>query len=460
MHSTVALRERACVSALLTQVLHTIKREHRLPDRRNMRTWRQLLLAILVQRSTRLIRLGQVVMSQRRTRTAKAAAMALTSFLTTSHFPMRPVALHVLEQLLRRLAPQHLVTYRGKVLLVIDPTEYAKRSRGRGKKNRQMQYIGRVRHTTQRRRKRKGKGRGGKEAASPAPVRTTYGYVDIWTGIVLRGKRFLPLARALFSSQHPALRSQNRTEEGVLGQALAVLRRVGLEAIIVGDRGLGRKELIIRLARASYDLVFRIDPDITVIPAAETEGRLLDAHLETRPFLGEATWERGEQDTLSGRVRTARVRLQFSRSGRKGDVQEATVMVVQFVPEDEHLDPLTLVTTLPVETLSQVRAVLRIYSLRWTIETAFETMHAWGQDAFMVRAWRAIDRLLWTLACSYALVVLLLVLRSMHSLRRQATALLKERAVLGRRLTVGKLAEAIGLDYLHHRRAWITAWSP
>lgn len=185
MQRSVALRDRAKFGALLTQVLHTIKREHRLPDRRNVRTWGQLMLAILVQRSTRLIRLGRVVAPQRRTRTAKAAAMALTSFLTTSRFPMRPLALRVLEQALRQLAPEHLITYRGKVLLVIDPTEYAKRSRGHGTKNRQMQYIGRVRQTTQRRRKRKG--RGAKEAT--ASVRTTYGYFDIWAGIALRGRR-------------------------------------------------------------------------------------------------------------------------------------------------------------------------------------------------------------------------------------------------------------------------------
>src|SRR2546421_6971243 len=101
MSSSVALRDRATLGALLTHVVHTITREHRLPDRRNVRTWRQLILAILVQRSTRLIRLGQVVARQRRTRTAKSAAMALTAFLTTSRFPMRPVALRVLEQCLR-----------------------------------------------------------------------------------------------------------------------------------------------------------------------------------------------------------------------------------------------------------------------------------------------------------------------------------------------------------------------
>ena len=41
-------------------------------------------------------------------------------------------------------------------------------------------------------------------------------------------------------------------------------------------------------------------------------------------------------------------------------------------------------------------------------------------------------------------------------LREQAVTLLKRVAVLGRHLTVGKLAEAIGLDHARHRRAWLT----
>jgi len=34
----------------------------------------------------------------------------------------------------------------------------------------------------------------------------------------------------------------------------------------------------------------------------------------------------------------------------------------------------------------------------------------------------------------------------------------RRRPGTARRLTVGKLAEAIGLDYHRHRRAWTTAW--
>jgi hypothetical protein len=43
-----------------------------------------------------------------------------------------------------------------------------------------MQHLGRVRNA-------KGKRSG-----------TTFGYVDIWAGLILKGKCFLPLARQLF----------------------------------------------------------------------------------------------------------------------------------------------------------------------------------------------------------------------------------------------------------------------
>jgi hypothetical protein len=58
---------------------------------------------------------------------------------------------------------------------------------------------------------------------------TTYGYVDIWAGLVLKKKQFLPLARRLFTSRHPHITSQNQVEEAVLTDALDLLRRLHLD---------------------------------------------------------------------------------------------------------------------------------------------------------------------------------------------------------------------------------------
>ena len=129
-------------------------------------------------------------------------------------------------------------------------------------------------------------GRGGPAQTQTRRTATTPGYVDIWAGLVLKGKQVLPLARQLFSSRHPQCTSQNAVEEAVLAQALALLHRLGLRAIVLGDKGLGRKELIIRLATQEQDAVLRVDTDITVYPPDAPDGLLLAAALAQQPWRG------------------------------------------------------------------------------------------------------------------------------------------------------------------------------
>src|SRR5207249_9691471 len=136
-----------------------------------------------------------------------------------------------------------------------------------------------------------------------------------------KGKQFLPLARQLFSNHHPHLLSQNRVEEAVLCQALALLERVALAAIVVGDRGLGRKELLIRLATRHQPFVLRIDADLTAYTAAAPQGRLLAALLDEACWLGRVVWDRGQEGPLPCRARAVTATILFSRSGRIGDVQ-------------------------------------------------------------------------------------------------------------------------------------------
>jgi len=63
-----------------------------------------------------------------------------------------------------------------------------------------------------------------------------------------------------------------------------------------------------------------------------------------------------------------------------------------------------------------------------------------------------------TLALAYALVVRAVDDRTLRRFRDHAITLLKQVSVVGDTLTVGKLAEAISLDYQRHRRAWTAAW--
>jgi Transposase DDE domain len=459
MQATVALRERGRFAALLNSILCAARRRARWsePDARNLRTWRHLVLAVLVQRSTRLLSLAGTVLPARQAWCVKNAALGLGYFLARAEFPMANLSRRLLLAVVRALPPERLVCYRGKVLLVIDPTDYPKRSRGRGKRGRQMQHIGRVRRKAHGQPGPRPRSVPGRARPAPKPA-TTFGYVDIWAGLVLRGKQFLPLDRRLFSAAHPKLPSQPAVEVAVIAQALAMLRALTLPSIVVGDRGLGRKELLIDLANRTQDFVFRISPDITALSNRGRVALELAILLDRQPWLGQALWDGGDEGPTACRVRAARATIRFSRTGRQADFTEATLNFVELVPPEPQRESLVLATSLPARTLIECQGVAWVYPQRWAIETAFETMKAWGLERFMVRAWGAIDRLLWIVALAYALVVLALQDRRLTGLHTQAVALLRQLTVLGRRLTPGKFAEAVGLDYAVHRRAWAAVW--
>ncbi len=473
-HAPVALRERGRLATLFQRIVHQARHQPgwREPDRRNLRTWRQFVLGVVVARSTRLVTVSQVVVGQRAAQSVKAVAMGLAYFLTVADVPAGTLSPPLLEAAVRQLDPSQVATYRGKAVVVLDPTEYPKRSRGRGRSKdgtpRPMEHIGRVRKP-QKRATAKAKPKAAPKRAAPAKttaaraprattVPTTTGYVDVWAGLVLTGKQFFPLARQLFSNAHPDLTSQNAVEEAVLAAALARLERLGWTGIVVADRGLGRKELLVALATQGRALDIRVDPDITVYPADQPEGALLATVLAAQPSRGELLWDRGQEGSLRCQARTVTATIRYSHSGRQHDYQEATLHFVQLVPLEGPTDPLVLATTLPIDTLADIQGVVRVYSWRWAIESGFETMKAWGLGRFMVRAWQAIDRLLWLVAVAYALLVVAARDGPLAILRDQAVVLLKRLAVLGRRLTVGKLAEAIGLDFHRHRRAWASVW--
>jgi len=122
----------------------------------------------------------------------------------------------------------------------------------------------------------------------------------------------------------------------VLAQGLGLLKRVGLAAIMVADRGLGRKELIIRLARKDQDVVLRIDADIKVTADGISCEMLLADVFARQAWLGEVVWDRGEAGKLHCRARAVRATIRFSRSGRKDDYQEATLNFLALVPIEEH----------------------------------------------------------------------------------------------------------------------------
>ena len=183
----------------------------------------------------------------------------------------------------------------------------------------------------------------------------------------------------------------------------ALLARLGWAAILVADRAFGRKALLVALAVQRQEFVIRVDADFTVYTAEAPSGALLGTVLAARPAVGEVVWDRGQAGTLRCEARQVTATVRFSRTGRHADYTEATLQCVELRPLDGTAAPLVLATTLPVDRLADVTGVVRVYAWRWAIETAFETMKAWGLGRFMVRRWHAIDRLLWRVAVAYAL---------------------------------------------------------
>src|SRR5919197_5181593 len=119
MRRTVALRERGRLAALLNSILRAARRRGtwQEPDARNLRTWRQLVLGVLVTRSTRLLSLARAVLPERRARRVKTAALGLGYFLARADFPIGGLSRRLLLAIARALPAERLVRYRGKGLL-------------------------------------------------------------------------------------------------------------------------------------------------------------------------------------------------------------------------------------------------------------------------------------------------------------------------------------------------------
>jgi hypothetical protein len=144
------------------------------------------------------------------------------------------------------------------------------------------------------------------------------------------------------------------------------------------------------------------------------------------------------------------------------DLKEANpeVNLVILFPLVGAKEPLILATSLPVHELKEVREVVKIYEYRWAIETTFENMKRdLHLDEFMVRDWIAIERLLWAGAMAYTLLVVLYLdaREEGHRFLEEVMQLLRQRAVMGKQLTVGKLREAIALDHTDHHEEWLLA---
>ncbi|MCR4405675.1 MAG: hypothetical protein NUW24_01960, partial [Anaerolineae bacterium] len=137
-----ALHKRGWVTRTLCSLMRQAVPKYRPMDARTVRRMNWLLLAIIVAGSVRLNLLVQAL-PYGRANSVKTAETALSSFLTEVDYPASLLFARFRNQVLAQLPARSCMTYRGKKIGIVDPTPYPKRSR-RGKKKRQMQFIGRV----------------------------------------------------------------------------------------------------------------------------------------------------------------------------------------------------------------------------------------------------------------------------------------------------------------------------
>jgi len=138
---------------------------------------------------------------------------------------------------------------------------------------------------------------------------------------------------------------------------------------------------------------------------------------------------------------------------------KATLNWVVVIPLDKRRDPLILATTLPIDKLFQVKEIVKIYEARWGIETMFEYLKRnWGLDKFMIRSKKAINRALIFCTLSFMSLMLIWCIKNRQNQRfiLSAKALILRLSVLGKKLTVGKLREAMEIDF----RVCPWKWAP
>jgi hypothetical protein len=89
MRPTATLSRRARLAALLSTLIAVARAQATWtePEPRGLRGLRQVVLAMLAARSTRLLALTRTLLRLSRARTVKAVAMGLTSFLRRSESP-------------------------------------------------------------------------------------------------------------------------------------------------------------------------------------------------------------------------------------------------------------------------------------------------------------------------------------------------------------------------------------
>lgn len=400
---------------------------------------RGFVLGICLARSTVLQDIARVLGQD----SVKKSEKALSEFLRCKKLDLQESSWKHTVRMLRRMGSKRFYRYRGKVVLIVDATTYAKvRSRGKDKR---MPLIGKViLHNV------------------PAKEKVLVpGYTEFWTGLLLKDETCLGITRRLYTEETLPTSgfSQNALEEVEIRSAVDLVKEAfGVGVILVADRGYRRKDLLAWLKKdLRVDFVIRIEGKLTV-KARGWMGLLKDLAPQWKERL-RRHWRDNNKDPILSEVRGQAVEVPLDSKSKN----RVGINVVHLTPVNRKgLDPMFLASTLPIETRKELSRIVSLYSRRWTIETFFfNWKQSLGASAFRVfSCWDAIDRLLAMAHMALLELYLLYVLGheatrgAMAALWRRMQGLLRQWVARPPELTLGQFFDMLAMDSAPPRVAW------
>ena len=238
-------------------------------------------------------------------------------------------------------------------------------------------------------------------------------------------------------------------------EALEKLNNLNLKPILVADRGVANKRLIVKYRKEGKDFVFRTRK--VNVNYGGRQRNILKLAREL-PSLGEIEWKEEKEEKKGKKEEKIRGEIKAIETGiiYYGDKKARLNWVVVSPLNKTEDDPLIIATSLSIDTFFQTKEIVKIYEKRWSIETMIEYLkRGWGIDNFMVRTKRAIERPL--IFCNLAFISLMLLMymnpKETHNFSESAEKILRHLSVL-KKLTVGKLREAVSLDFSYHLPKW------
>lgn len=394
-----------------------------------------LILGICLSRSLILQSIAQT-----RPGRVKTTENNLSAFIGQERLALDAPQKACVSSALKGMGRRRFLKYRGKMVLIIDSTSYAKaRSR---RKIRPMPGKGKVRVHNLRT----------KETLLVA------GYQEIWVGILLADRTVLPITRRLWSENGPDCASLNLVEVSEICKAREIVREAfNLDVILVADSGFRRKELLHWLKKIQgMDFVIRIEGHLTV-KAGDSKG-LLEQMGPWWPKRVQIQWRDGSKHVMLSDVSARQVSVVTESK------EQVSFNVACLVPIKDEREPMYLATTLTTETADGLRMIVRLYSWRWGIETFFwKFKQAMQADSWRVfSSWEAIDNLLTAAHMAYLILVLLaeLVCRGkteqLRLLMRKIEEILSLRFAKPPKLTLGRFFQVIAMDFPSPALAGVT----